>query len=91
LVCNNGSLSLLGFSYYSGAFLAISGSISSFFLGRKRNILVAIAILLSIVGEQTGPMLWGSSVNWVDTTAEILIGVGLILAMEPPIQEIMEK
>lgn len=75
-----------------GTFLAIAGSISSFFLGRKRNILIAIAILLSIVGEWLiGPILWGSGVNWVDTTAEILIGVGLILAIEPSIQEAVEK
>lgn len=74
-----------------GAFIAISGSISSFFLGKKRNILITIAILLSIVGEQTGPMIWGSPANWVDTTAEILIGVGLILAMEPSPRKVDEK
>jgi len=76
-----------------GVFLAIAGSISSLFLGRKINILIAIAILLSIAGEWLiGPIEWGSGQNWVDTIAEILIGVGLILAAEPPtIQEAVEK
>ena len=75
-----------------GAFIAILGSISSFFLDRKRNILIVIAILLSMFGEWlVGPILWGSGLNWVDTTAEILIGVGLILAMEPPLRKVEEK
>jgi hypothetical protein len=69
-----------------GAFITISGSVSSFFLGRKRNILIAIGLLLAIVGEQIGWVLWHSRANWLDTIGETLVGVGFLIAIEPPLQ-----
>lgn len=65
-----------------GAIIACSGSFYSYFvLGRKRNILIAIGILLSIIAEQ----LWhiGLPAWTLDTVSETLVGVGLFLAMEP--------
>ncbi len=74
-----------------GAFITISGSISSFFLGEKRNILIAIGLLLGIIGEQTGLILWHSSANWLDTIGETLMGVGLLIAIQSPLEERMEN
>jgi hypothetical protein len=65
-----------------GVFITISGSVSSFFLGRKKNILIAIGLLLAIVGEQIGWVLWHSRANWLDTLGETLMGVGFLIAIE---------
>jgi hypothetical protein len=70
-----------------GAFITISGSISSFFLGRKRNLLIIIGLFLGIIGEQIGMMLWHSSANWLDTAGETLMGLGFLIATGPPPQE----
>ncbi|WP_176229887.1 hypothetical protein [Candidatus Hakubella thermalkaliphila] len=62
-----------------GAFITIAGSISSFFLGRRRNVLIAIGILGSVIAEQS-PLLFALG---LDTICETLIGVGFLFAMEP--------
>lgn len=63
-----------------GAVVACSGSFYSYFvLGRKRNILIAIAILASIVAER----FWLLFQFGLDTVSEILVGVGFLIAMEP--------
>ena len=70
-----------------GAFITISGSISSYFLSRKRNILIAIGILGSLISERS-PLLFALG---LDTVFEILVGVGFFLAMEPLHRKVNEK
>jgi hypothetical protein len=70
-----------------GAFITISGSISSLFLGRKRNILIATGILLSIIGEQ----FWFLFHIGLDTIGETLIGLGFLITIEPPLRKVDEK
>ena len=67
------------------AFITISGSISSLFLGRKRNVLMAIGLLLSIIVER---VFWhiGLPAWTLDTIGETLMGVGFLIAMEPPVR-----
>jgi hypothetical protein len=62
-----------------GAFITIAGSVSSFFLGRKRNVLIFAGLLLGIIGEQFQPLFQIG----LDTIGETLMGVGLLIAKEP--------
>jgi len=64
-----------------GAFITVSCSISSIFLGRKRNSLIAIGIFLSIVAEQFWHM--GLPAWTFDTIGDTLMGVGFLIATEP--------
>lgn len=70
-----------------GAFITISGSISSFFLGRRRNILIAIGIVGSRIAEQS-PLLFALG---LDTICETLVGVGFLFAVEPLPRKVDEK
>ncbi len=73
------------------AIIACSGSFYSYFvLGRKRNILIAIGILLSLIAEH---LLWhiGLPAWTLDTVSETLVGVGFLLAMEPLLRKVDEK
>jgi len=70
-----------------GAFITISGSISSFFLGRRRNILIAIGILGARIAEQS-PLLFALG---LDTICEALVGVGFLFAVEPLLRRVGEK
>jgi hypothetical protein len=66
-----------------GAFTTISGSISSFFLGRKRNLLIAIGLFLGVIGEQFSFLFQLG----LDTIGETLMGLGFLITMEPPPRE----
>ncbi len=62
-----------------GAFITVSGSVSSFFHGRKRNILIAIGMLLAVIAEQYPPLFQIG----LDTVGEVLMGIGLFITLEP--------
>jgi hypothetical protein len=68
-----------------GGFVLMFGSIYSYHLGKKRNLLMAIGFFGSIIGGifwETGVLLFDA----LDTVGEIIVGLGLYIAMEPPFQ-----
>jgi uncharacterized membrane protein len=72
-----------------GFIVAVSSSIHSYFLGGKRNLLIAIGLLVSVITD----LLWdigGLPVWTLDTVSETLAGVGFLIAVEPPSQKANE-
>jgi predicted neutral ceramidase superfamily lipid hydrolase len=72
-----------------GAIITVSGSISGFFLGRKTSILITIGLFLSIIAEQLWHM--GLPLWTLDTVSETLMGLGFLIAIEPPLQKGMKN